>query len=338
MASRENNRLSSVSNISSHVNYRYLTASEKDTRLSLLKYQNSLLQSKIKRLTGKLDFTLQKEGIALDDDMSSDFCHIMNEEENFVASSFPPDSFQRIFWQHQKDCIARLGKKKNGVRWHPLMIKFCIYLRHISSKSYEVLRQSGVINLPSQRTLRDFTNCVKARPGFSHDVDAQLLSSVNTNSCPSWHKLVALLLDEMHLKEGLVYDKHTGRMVGFVDMGDINNHLLEFERSLERDSTTKNPTLATSVMVMMVKGLFSPFCYPYAHFPCASVSGDLLFDPFWEAIYRLERMDFKVRYTVLTNNILCSNYNRCLLLLLTELQLIVALLPFTTRKIKCCTK
>ena len=127
-------------------------------------------------------------------------------------------------------------------------------------------------------------------------------------------------------------------MTSTLDMGDINNHLLEFERSLQRDSTTKNPTLATSVMVMMVKGLFSPLCYPYVHFPCASFSGDLLFDPFWEAIYRLERMEFKVRYTVLKNNILCYNYNRCLLLPLTELQLIIALLPFTTRKIKCCTK
>ena len=39
--------LSQIIIISSHVNYRYLTASEKDTILSLLKYQNSLLKSKM---------------------------------------------------------------------------------------------------------------------------------------------------------------------------------------------------------------------------------------------------------------------------------------------------
>ena len=98
----------------------------------------------------------------------------------------------------------------------------------------------------------------------------------------------------MHIKEGLVYDKHTGRMIGFVDLGDINNHLLEFERSLETDSTAKSTALASSVMVIMVKGLFTPLPFPYSRFPCTSITGDLLFDPFWEAIYRLERMDFKV--------------------------------------------
>ena len=163
--------------------------------------------------------------------------------------------------------------------------------------SHEVLRQSGVIHLPSQQTLKDYTNCVKASPGFSHDVDAQLLSSINAESCPSWHKLVILLLDEMHIKEGLFYDKHTGRMIGFVDSGDINNHLLEFERSLETDSTAKSTTLASSVTVIMV----TPLCFPYSHFPCTSITGHLLFEPFREAIYRLERMDFKV--SVLLKNI-----------------------------------
>ena len=120
-----------------------------------------------------------------------------------------------------------------GMRWHPLLIKWCIYLRHLSAKSYEMLRESGVVRLPSQRTLRDYTNCVKAIPGFSYEVDTQLLSAVNAKSCPAWHMFVVLLLDEMHVKEGLVYDKHTGKMTGFVDLGDINNHLLDFEKYVE---------------------------------------------------------------------------------------------------------
>lgn len=45
--------------------------------------------------------------------------------------------------------------------------------------------------------------------------------------------------------------------------------------------------LAKATIVFMVRGLFSSFRFPYAPFPCASVTGDLLFHPFWEAIYRL---------------------------------------------------
>ena len=83
-------------------------------------------------------------------------------------------------------------------------------------------------------------------------------------------------------------------MIGFVDFGDINNHLLEFERSLETDSAAKSTILASSVMVFIIKGLLTPLHFPYSPFPCTYITGDLLFDPFWEAIYQLERMDFKV--------------------------------------------
>ena len=48
------------------------------------------------------------------------------------------------------------------------------------------------------------------------------------------------------------------------------------------------------MMVFMVRGLFSSVKFPYAQFPCAAVSGDLLYDPFWEAVCRLERCGFKV--------------------------------------------
>ena len=65
-----------------------------------------------------------------------------------------------------------------------------------------------------------------------------------------------LLLDEMHVKEDLVYDKHSGAMIGFANLGDINDHLLQFESSLLEDKQM-SPRLAKSMMVFMVRGLFS---------------------------------------------------------------------------------
>lgn len=41
--------------------------------------------------------------------------------------------------------------------------------------------------------------------------------------------------------------------------------------------------------------LFHACRYPYAQFPCESITGDLLFEPFWQAVYRLERLGLKVR-------------------------------------------
>ena len=85
MASCESNRSSSASSLSSHINYRYLSSSEKDTRLGLLRQENRILESKVKRLTAKLDSILQTDGIDLDDETSSDFISIMEEEDAGVV-------------------------------------------------------------------------------------------------------------------------------------------------------------------------------------------------------------------------------------------------------------
>lgn len=208
--------------------------------------------------------------------MSSDLRDIVSEESPSVEA-LPEDSFRKLFWEQQQ---AALSKKKTAMRWHPLMIKWCLYLRHLSGKAYEGLRQSGCLQLPSQRTLRDYSNCVKAGPGFPKEVDEQFLSAARFSSSPEWHALVGLILDEMHVREDLVYDKHSGRLIGFVDLGDVNNQLLAFEESIEQENNSNSPVLANSMFTFMVKGLFTSFRHVYANFPCSSLKGDLLFQPF----------------------------------------------------------
>ena len=115
---------------------------------------------------------------------------------------------------------------------------------------------------------------------------------------PWREKCVILLLDEMHIREDLVFDKHTGAMIGYTNLGDINEHLLHFERSLS-DSVPATPKLAKTMMVFMVRGLFSKLQFAYAQFPCADLLDDLLYEPFWEAVGRLENCGFKVSITII---------------------------------------
>ena len=42
-------------------------------------------------------------------------------------------------------------------------------------------------------------------------------------------------MDEVHIKNELVYDKHHSSLIGFVNLGDTNNQLLEFENALYND-------------------------------------------------------------------------------------------------------
>ena len=82
-----------------------------------------------------------------------------------------------------------------------------------------------------------------------------LAEAADVKTCPERSKCVLLLLDEMHVREDLVYDKHTGELIGFTNLGDINNHLDAYEKALSTDE--KPPSLAKSGQVFMVRGLFT---------------------------------------------------------------------------------
>lgn len=281
------------------MNYKFLSTPEKIIKMRSMRKENKALSLRVSRMRKKIEAAVENSSstTCLDSDTSDDLQQIIQDEDDFVSSKYPEDSFPHIFWKTQRDNISKEGKLKNGVRWHPLMIKWCLYLKHQSSKAYETLRQSG-LSLPSQRTLRDYSNAVKAEAGFSLEVDRQILDAAKLSTSPDYHRLVILLIDEMHVKEDLVYNKHSGRLVGFVDLGEVNNHLASFERSLYCEDDDANrftgPTLAKSVVAFMVRGLFTKLRFPYAQFPCANLSGEQMFFPFWECVARLERMGFKV--------------------------------------------
>lgn len=72
---------------------------------------------------------------------------------------------------------------------------------------------------------------VEASNGFSSDVDRMLMKAAIIKSCPTRDKHVLHLLDEIYIKEDLVFGKHSGELIGFVDFGDINTHLLQYEEN-----------------------------------------------------------------------------------------------------------
>ena len=71
-------------------------------------------------------------------------------------------------------------------------------------------------------------------------------------------------------------------------------HLIQFEKRLQREEKASGEALAKTMFVFMVRGLFSSLQFPYVQLPCSTISGDLLFDPFWETVFRLERVGMQV--------------------------------------------
>ena len=165
------------------------------------------------------------------------------------------------------------------MRW---LIRWCLYLHHQSSGAYATLRNSGVITLPSEQTLGDYRHCKPSKCRFSVATDMQLLEVLKHQKT----KYVTVILDEMCIKEGLVFQKTSGSLVGYEGLGDINNLLHDAEQQINNLGTCIRP-LAKLMLVFIVRGIFTFLRFPYAQFPATSTKGLDLFPVFRQVLSRL---------------------------------------------------
>ena len=98
----------------------------------------------------------------------------------------------------------------------------------------------------------------------------------NPESLPISRRFDALILDEVKIKEGLVYNKNSIEIIGFTHLGDINDELTK----LEQDGDYL--PVATNVLALMVRGLLFKLEFPYAHFATRSVTADAIFPIMWK--------------------------------------------------------
>lgn len=271
---------------SSHTNYRFLSSDQKNERLKRL---HAELRNKVRQLNtiqDSIQRMFENDGIPLD--FGDDFTVLMKKYTPLIESTHKKDSFQYLFWKQQLNAMTMANPK--SVRWHPLVIKWCLYLHHKSSGAYKTLRESGILKLPSERTLRDYRHFAPAKAGFSKSYDQQLLDLVKAKPSKDLAKYIVILVDEMYVKEGLVYDKCTGALTGFVELGDVDSHLNQCEQS----SMKSLRALAKTIVVFMVSGVVSSLVFPYAVYPVRSLKACNLFPLLWEVIGRLSRHGFRV--------------------------------------------
>lgn len=149
------------------------------------------------KLKVKVDELTRKQGEFVDNAFHSDLLNIMQDNNEEIKKAYPEGSFQRLFLEEQLRA-ARL-KDLRQMRWHPLIIRWCLNLKLISSAAYHATRSVGFIKLPSERTLRDYTHYFKSRAGFQLEVNKQLQEEAKIHDLPENRKFIALLLDEMKL-------------------------------------------------------------------------------------------------------------------------------------------
>ena len=244
---------------------------------------------KIVNFSKRLENHLTPEvSIYIDGNLDTGLSNIIQEHAKEIEQKYKPNSFHHLFWTEQIKNLARLPTR----RWHPMFIRWCLHLKMLSGTAYDTLRKTLV--LPCARTLQDYTHFIKEGTGIQSEVTQQLLSAMKFDELEDHQKYVAVVFDEMKIKDGSVYDKHECKIIGFVEIGTINNNLQAYERTLKEDDT-QQPTVAKHMFVFMVRGLFvTNIQFPYAQYATTDLSADVLFPLVWDVVRHLKAAGLKV--------------------------------------------
>ena len=229
-----------------------------------LKVERAAHKTDIERMQKEIEnasIPLQNEGL------NTDFFEIMENNKNVTP-------FMKLFWQQQKQ-VAQGNPK--AIRYHPMILRFCISLAAKSSSAYDELRATNILTLPCRRTLRDYSNHVKPSTGFNPQVTEELIKT--SSHLQGYQRFVCLSFDEIKIQEKLVFDKYTGDLVGFVDLGDPEMNFSTFE------DTNK---LASYVMVYYIRGLASDLKFSFAYFGTDGMNAYQIMTTFWDAVSILE--------------------------------------------------
>jgi hypothetical protein len=173
---------------------------------------------------------------------------------------------QRLFLKQQLKATQQ--KDRRTMRWHPTVIRWCMALRRKSRSAYRYLRESGALSLPSESTIDDYTAYREINSG----IDIQGLLDIQKRYP---QEDVAILCDEMKVRDGLVYQINTGNLVGYTDI-DTNTAM---DGILD-----KEPTIATHALVFMLRGLKSNLTFAAATYATTSASAEDIYLRFWELV------------------------------------------------------
>ena len=230
------------------------------------RFENKSLKSEIE----KLNKEISRSAVAVSEDLSTDFVSIMSKADQSHISPF-----MKFFWEEQQKYIL---SSKYAVRYHPMIIRYCLALASKSPGTYDDIRcdeksGTGILVLPSRRRLRDYKNYIHPQRGFNKDIIHELKEKVK--DFQEIERFVVLLFDEMKIQQNLVWDKHTGELIGYVDLGDIDVNYATLEKVDE---------LATHVLVFLIRSIVNPFKFSLANFATTGATSTQMFPLFWKAV------------------------------------------------------
>ena len=222
------------------------------------------LEGRIKELESKI----KNHGVEISGTLENNILKIMSGQ-NLEATPH-----MKFFWEQQ---IKLLQSEKFGRRYHPQIIRFALLLHGKSPAAYREVRESGALILPSERVLRDYKNYFKPKAGINVENIEHLQEK--SSSLSGTQRYVVVVMDEMKIQSNLVYDKFSGDLIGFVDLGDpMTNYA----------SLGDEDVMATHALAFLVRGMCSDLKHVIAYYFTENVTSYQIMSIFWKVVGVLE--------------------------------------------------
>ncbi|XP_028419012.1 uncharacterized protein LOC114544629 [Dendronephthya gigantea] len=204
-------------------------------------------ERKLKKMLQDLEEEIQQKGACLSDGMHKDFSNIIGD----IEDELPEDSFEKLFWQEQKKYFQKSPKAKD-----------CLVKPGTRVHSVGVVPKCSFTRVPSHCDLKH---------------QAEKLNDIK--------KYVVLMLDEVSIKDDLVYDQVTGELVGFVNLGkDVDDcHVIR-----NKEKRIKTANVATHALVFMVTSIAARLKFSLGYFATTTATADQLFLLMWKAVGLVE--------------------------------------------------
>lgn len=102
----------------------------------------------------------------------------------------------------------------------------------------------------------------------------------------------------MKIKSKLVYSKSSGKLIGFTELGALNDEFKTYQASFGEDETSVNQEFATHVNVFLVRGIFTSLIYPFGYFATSGITASQLYSCAMDAVGVLASIGLETRALV----------------------------------------
>ena len=177
------------------------------------------------------------------------------------------DTGPRLMWPFP-------GMKRNS-RWYLVMHLTC--RAFLCSIFYFFIDSVVLLFFSSECVLRDYKNYFKPKAGINKENVESLREK--TFSFSLRQRYVAIIIDEMKIQSNLVFDKVSGDLIGFINLG---NPMTNFACLTDEDPVSSH------ALAFLVRGLCTDLKHVIAYFFAGNVTSFQLMPLFWRTVSVLE--------------------------------------------------